>query len=284
VGQPVLLPGVIVRVPARGNEIDMVIFPLYENSPPPDPRQVSAAWKCIENRQHQRTPSCLLVAQPDHAHLAGDIASHFDTSDFPALPVAVVEAIRLHDEGWGPVDGLAPDLKVQLIDGAPRGFLNFSPDDVLMCWRRSIERAERVATVGGFIVSRHFVALAQFRLNTTHDGEQDRESLEDFIVNETFRQNYLLNTLHAGEHELEYFLHALQFCDVLSLYLCSGVPENVSFAQVFNGRSVTLQRMGRNYVLNPSPFRAPVRVSVKALPFDNGKLDRTPVELWWELR
>jgi hypothetical protein len=281
---PALLPGVIVRALARGNEIFMIIFPLYENSPPADPRQVYPAWKSIEDRQHQRTPSCLLVAQPDHAHLAGDIASKFDAPDFPALPVAVVEAIRLHDEGWAPVDGLAPDLNVQLIDGSPKNFLNFSPDDFLVCWRRSIERAERVAPIGGFIVSRHFVALAQYRLNVTHDGEQDRENLEDFIVNETFRQHHLLNTLHATEHELEYFLHALQFCDVLSLYLCSGVPENVSFAQVFNGRSVTLQRMGRNYVLNPSPFRAPVRVSVKALPCENGKLDRTPVELWWELR
>jgi len=262
----------------------MIVFPLFENNLPADPRHIVPVWNGIESRQHQRTPTCLLVSQPDHAHLAGKIAEHFDSVQFPALPFAVVEAIRLHDEGWAPVDGLAPELKVQFTQGSPKGFLDFVPDDFLVCWRRSIERAERVAPVGGVIVSRHFVALAQYRLNSTSDSEHDRESLEDFIVNETFRQNYLLNALHASEQDLEYYLHALQFCDVLSLYLCSGVIENVSFPQLFSGCSVTLQRMGRNYVLNPSPFRTPIRVSVEAVQFENGKLERNPVQLWWELR
>jgi hypothetical protein len=261
----------------------VILFPLLESCATSD-KQLRPAWQSIEARQRQYAERCLLVSQPDHARLAGDLADHFDNDNFAVLPSAVRDAIRTHDEGWAPVDGVAPDLNVRLSNGHPKTFLHFAPDDFLICWRRSIERAEKIAPIGGVIVSRHFVALAQFRLNTVNDSEHDREHLEEFIVNETFRQQYLLNTLHTGEAEIEYYLHALQFCDALSLYLCSGVTESVDFPQVFNGRSVILQRMGRTYALEPSPFRAPVRVSIKAMPFENGKLDRNPVELWWELR
>jgi hypothetical protein len=263
----------------------MIVFPLLSNSAGPSPGQVPPAWKSVEARQNLRAERYLLVSQPDHAHLAGDLAARFDSFGFAPLPAAIIEAIRLHDEGWAPVDGLAPDLKVQLAsDGSPKNFLRFLPDDFIVCWRRSIERAERIAPAAGATVSRHFVALAQFRLNTMHDNDHDREQLEEFLVNETFRQQYLLKTLHTEEVHLDYYLHALQFCDVLSLYLCSGVTDNVEFPQHFDGRAVTLTRMGRTYTLDPSPYRAPVRVCVKAMPFESGRLDRNPVELWWELR
>lgn len=263
----------------------MIVFPLLPNSAASGTGQLRSAWKCVEARQNLRAERCLLVSQPDHAHLAGDLAARFDSPGFAPLPAAITEGIRLHDEGWAPVDGLAPDLTVQFAaDGNPKNFLRFLPDDFIVCWRRSIERAERIAPAAGVTVSRHFVALAQLRLNTMHDNDRDREHLEEFVVNETFRQQYLLNTLHTEEAHLDYYLHALQLCDVLSLYLCSGVTDNVEFPQHFNGRSVTLTRMGRTYALDPSPYRAPVRVCVKAVPYENGKLDRNPVELWWELR
>ena len=55
--------------------------------------------------------------------------------------------------------------------------------------------------------------------------------------------------------ELEALLLVLQFCDLLSLYLCCGASDAVEFPQQFALGKVRLRRENQAYVLQPSPFR-----------------------------
>jgi hypothetical protein len=59
-------------------------------------------------------------------------------------------------------------------------------------------------------------------------------------------------------------LPVLQFCDLLSLHLCSNAPQPVEFPQDFGGGRVILRRQGSRVALSPSPLAAPVTITFHA--------------------
>src|SRR5213592_4535381 len=101
----------------------MVLRPM--NPPPSGPRCVPA-WEAVARTQKQTSPEWWLIAQPDHADLAGDLAERIRWKNFPALDAEVVEAIRLHDEGWAEFD-FVPAARA----GRPLSFLDIDPADFL---------------------------------------------------------------------------------------------------------------------------------------------------------
>jgi Protein of unknown function (DUF3891) len=216
------------------------------------------AWVAIAARQKQCAQSWWLVAQPDHANLSGELAANFVSPKFPRIDPAVAKAIALHDAGWAIFPAEADPTSRPMIsdDFKPRSFIEFPPGDFLRAWTGSIERAEYVATIGGIIVSRHFCWLAEIRLREKVDDGSGEKLVRDFLDREAVRQQRLSNAAgisadHAGD-----LLKVLQFCDVLSLYLCCGADEEVEFPQRFDGGTVRLKRMEDLYVLTPSPFQA----------------------------
>jgi len=213
-------------------------------------------WEAISPTQKVRVPEYWLIAQPDHAALSGDIASALGPPLLPVLIPEVIGGITHHDDGWAQFDA-----QITLTDGRPLSFLDFLPRDFLCAWGESIERSENIAPLAGAIVSGHFSRLAKNRFESRIDNPEDRRLLLDFLGREQARQQHLLGG-HSQE-EFEFLTDVLQFCDVLSLYLCCGATQDVEFPQRFGQVTIRLRRETTRSLdqaavcrFEPSPFAA----------------------------
>lgn len=229
----------------------MVIFPIADEA-----RSDSVAvWPAVEERQRQAASSSWLVTQPAHAALSGELASSLRDDLFGAIDGTVARSIALHDSGWSMADAeqihqlrANPKLK-------PKSFLEFAADHFLRAWTASIDTAEKFAPVGGFLVSRHFERISM------RNGDKDASRLQNFRSREKQRQERLKPKIRMEEKALEKLVDALQFCDLLSLYLCCGSRRSVSF----DCPKLTLSRSGDEYQLDPFPFREHRQLSFSAL-------------------
>ena len=78
-----------------------------------------------------------------------------------------------------------------------------------------------------------------------------------------------LRRQNRGENEVQYWTDVLQFCDLLSLYLCCGSKESVEFPQRIGpkGETIRLQVQDTAFVLSPALFVKEVELSVQARPY-----------------
>ena len=209
------------------------------NSPVP-------AWTAVEQKQKQPAKEWLLITQVDHAQLAGDLATRLQSPLFPQLHEGLVRAISLHDAGWAEFDARVTSAKgrtafPRLNDrGKPLSFLEANPAEFVVAWTGSIDQAEEIGPAGGIVVSRHFCRLAEGRLCSRIDDEEDTSRLRQFLHSENARQQKLIGAEHCSSGDLDLLTDVLQFCDLLSLYLCCGASEPVQFPQQFRGTTVSL--------------------------------------------
>jgi Protein of unknown function (DUF3891) len=230
-----------------------------------------SAWEAVERRQKQTARSWWLVAQPDHAALSGDLAASISSSHFPKLDSEVVQAIRLHDEGWAQFDathdrGTKPRGTTDKRNGGarPLSFLDMRPSVFMRAWQDSIRRAEDLSPLGGILVSEHFSRLAENRLQTCADSFQDMENLRGFLRHEAEQRRCLAAKIGHPDEQIHSLVEVLQFCDLLSLYLCCGAVEDVEFPQQFQGRTIVLRRAGEMCRTDPPIFGAGVSLGVSA--------------------
>jgi hypothetical protein len=209
--------------------------------------QVSgSAWAQVEAAQRQLPLPCLLVPQPAHAVLAGEIAG--DLTCFGQVPPEIVRAIQMHDTGWAASDAhqiqrlRAPNAGDQL----PVSFLRIAPRDAEEAWTASIEAVAAFSVLGAKVVSRHFTLLAQ------HDPVQHRRFLDGPKASKA-----------ELSKEIEGWTAALGFCDLLSLYLVCGLTGEVEFPLAHpasphakNARRVKMQLQGEQ--IRFPPEAAPV--------------------------
>lgn len=215
-------------------------------------------WMAVAQRQKQCAESWWLVSQPDHAQLSGDLAANFISSHFPKIDPLIAKAVAAHDAGWAmfPAEASPRPQPMMAEDGKPRSFIEFPPQEFLQAWQGSIQRAETICAAGGVMVSRHFCALGEVRLKQNMDDASGRQLVLDFLASEAERQRRLSAEAGLPAEQADALLSVLQFCDVLSLYLCSGASEEVEFPQRFGEEKVRLERSKDIYVLTPSPFQA----------------------------
>ncbi|MGI9100843.1 MAG: DUF3891 family protein [Terriglobales bacterium] len=248
------------------------------------------AWPPVERAQRHLADKYWLVTQPDHASLAGALAANFTSPDFPKIDEQIARAIEVHDAGWAIFESeaqmnVAPPLDAR---GKPLSFIEIVPQDFLRAWTASIDRAEQVGAAGGFIVSRHFCALGQGRLASAMDGAEDSSRLLGFLKAEDERQSRLQARVQQSCEELEHLVRALQFCDLLSLFLCCGAADAVEFPQEFAAGKVRVRCEADAYILDPSPFQTgtqrPVSLGVEARGFPcagkTAKVATLPFLLW----
>ncbi len=232
------------------------------------------AWPVIEETQHRAAADYLLITQPDHAALAGAIAAALGPPLLPDLPPEIVQGIAVHDDGWAEFD--AGEVN------SPVSFIDLPPSTFLQAWRGSIARAAEVAPIAGAIVSRHFWRLGTGRINSKQDSPADERALRDFLTEENARQERL--TRGFEPKEFEFLTDVLQFCDVLSLYLCCGAEPDVEFPQCFCGQNVRLTRMGRQPTavcrFQASPFSHDTDVAVMARRFPGSGTVQLPFLLY----
>lgn len=237
----------------------MVLFPITDEKHSGVPL---SAWTAIEARLRQSASEYWLVTQPSHAALAGNLAAALGDDLFGAIDSTVARSIALHDAGWSMEDA----EQIQRLRGNPKqkpaSFLDAPTDHSLRAWTGSIETTVKFAPIGGYLVSRHFERLSLW-------VEEKDGPFEAFRKREKLRQQKLKAQIDRDDASLECLVDALQFCDVLSLYLCCGSAQNVKFEKP----AITLTRKGDEYRLEPSPFRESQQFSFSALrhPVLNGK-------------
>jgi len=235
----------------------MILCPLNSLLPVPADKP-EPVWSAVTERQTQLASAYWLISQPDHAELSGALAANFVAADFPKVEPCMVRAIAVHDSGWAifPAEASAANAPPLSDSGKPLAFTEFAPHDSVRAWGGSIHAAEEICPAGGVIVSRHFRDLAKFRLRQGVPPEE-QQVFREFLEREEARQQRLLPRCAYPPQELDRLLEVLQFCDLLSLYLCSGAQQEVEFPQRLTARTVHIGRApGEDfYRLDPSPFQ-----------------------------
>jgi Protein of unknown function (DUF3891) len=186
--------------------------------------QGASAWALVEAAQRDVGLPCLLVPQPAHAVLAGEVAAALLTTTFGPLPPEIKRAIQMHDTGWAASD--AQQIQrlrgPQAANAAPVSFIAVSPGEAIEAWTASIDAVEAFSKTGAVIVSRHFSLLAQ----------HDQVHHQRFLQAERSRQRRLEGDMEKNADppkgaDLDLWTSALGFCDLVSLYLLSGLSREV---------------------------------------------------------
>ncbi len=241
----------------------MILRPL-EPAPPASGGGWVSAWHAVEPLQRATYETCWMITQPSHAALAGDIAAKLVGQNVPELEPELVRAIAFHDSGWGMPDAQAVMSSRSVQQSPPRSFLQVGVAEFLRAWTQSIEIAGSTSPAGSYMVSRHFWRLAEHRLNSSQDPAADRARLEQFLDFEDARQKKLISKQARTEKELEALADVLQFCDLMSLYLCCGSREQVEFPEYF-GVKIRASNESEGLRLNPSLIPSGTQFHVAAL-------------------
>lgn len=179
----------------------------------------ASPWKRIEKAQLEPRLPCLLVPQPAHAVLAGDLADALLDKTFGPLPPEIKQAILMHDTGWAMAD--AAQIQHLRSNGSkaeqPVSFVANSPEESAEAWTASINSVERMSPAGGLIVSLHFTLLAR---QIEH---------RSFIAAERSRQRRLEAKRRDQAMDVARWVAALGLCDLLSLYLLCGFQNGTEF-------------------------------------------------------
>jgi hypothetical protein len=218
-------------------------------------------WDVISESQHKSNGDATgLVPQASHAVLAGVLAQNFAPGVAPQLEGAdagVIQGIALHDIGW-----TSPDYEILLGQRGPVSFLDEPPQRFLRAWQSSIDAAAGAAAIAGLIVSRHFSRLGEYRQAQQADGPEDAAALADFLARECKRQELLFGDVPRSVAEVEALVDALQFADVLSLYLCSGAERAAELPELNGIRYNVRHRMeatgSGEYTFTPALLASPL--------------------------
>lgn len=242
----------------------MILRPL--NPPPPIESEGGfiSVWRAVEHLQRAQYETCWMITQPSHAALAGDLAAKLQGDQVPKLEADIIRAIALHDAGWGMPDAQAVMRSRAVQQSVPRSFIQISVPEFLAAWTQSIQVALSTSPAGGYIVSRHFWRLAEHRLSSSGDTREDHDKLQGFLDFESERQKKLASKQSRSSDELQALADVLQFCDLLSLYLCCGAREDVQFPEYF-GVKVRLTHEAEGYRIDAALIESGTRFSVAAL-------------------
>jgi hypothetical protein len=244
----------------------MILRPLDLGTPAavPSQNQFSPAWQIVEQTQRKEYQSCWMITQPSHAVLAGEIAAKLVLPGISKLEPDVVRAISLHDAGWGMPDAQAVMRSRASGDETPRSFIQCTVMELITSWTQSIDIAQTTSPTGGYIVSRHFWRLAEHRLSTGQDAAASRAQIKDFLDDEMERQKDLAAQQKQSEQDLNALTDVLQFCDLLSLYICCGAQTAVEFPECL-GTRYRLQVNGDSYKFDSPLLAQPEQFSLAAL-------------------
>ena len=226
-----------------------------------------------------------LIAQSDHAALAGELAGVFGNAVYqrPDDRPRLARAVALHDAGW-PIHDESPAPGTA---GLPPDVFEADTQLACRCWEASAAAAEAVDPYAGLLVSIHVHRLAAHAARQ-RPGEppmtnRRRFWLIEFCNDQSQRQILLRDKLalrsdrplDAGlpipngpgaddppEQVLAYHVRILQTCDLLSLCVCCDDPPAWTSGPLPRrpgGASLPLRverPTGGRLVVQPWPFDA----------------------------
>lgn len=152
-------------------------------------------------------------------------------------------------------------------------FLEAPATDFLPAWRGSIERAEQESVVGGIMVSEHFCRIGRMRPQSSPAGGD--MLIARFMEEEAERQRRLMRKQSREVGEVQVLVDVLQFCDLLSLYLCCGSPASIEFPQKFRGQTIRLRREDQLCRTEPAIFGDGTSLAVLARKFSDFRLSQS---------
>lgn len=233
-----------------------------------------------------------LVAQHDHALLAGELARHLGGA-VQALSAEAVEAIAQHDAGWQAIHDDTPTINDR---GQPLDVFETPLALGVRIWRESSKLAMRGGEYVGLLVSLHSLGLSalaasralppkaasaadlklQFDLNKFQHAEVEQQELcrerLGLRVDAPLTLGLAQESLDPSEQQLAFDFHWMQAMDRLSLDLCCTHPPFGSIGQVTTGPlsgaelHLTVSRTGpASACVSPWPFASP-RLAV-TIPF-----------------
>jgi hypothetical protein len=227
----------------------------------------------------------LLIAQHDHALIAGELAEHFGNDHFarPEPREAALQGVRLHDCGW-PLHDEQPTINKE---GKPLDVFETPREIALRVWTASAEKASAINPYAGLLVSLHVLSLSVFASSQTsfaHEKFDLSEPSEKFAVSkfqhrEMERQQNLRTevglrtdkpTHHKHPHEvtqkkedqLTFNFRMLQAMDAISLAACCTKPPSSESQEVKpqpGAKSIkfAIARRGDDVTIDPWPFDQP---------------------------
>jgi hypothetical protein len=247
----------------------MILRPLVPESDSNKPNgNVTPVWQLVSRMQAAEADQYLLVGQPDHARISGEMAAKFSASFLPQVEDHAARAIGVHDAGWAqfPFErDLAGDPPLT-DNGRPQHFMQVPLDESLAAWTGSIKAAGEISPLGEYMVSGHFSRIAKMRMQMELDTAEDVSHLASFVREEEEAQFRLEQRIPLSKRQLSEYVDLLQFADVLSLYLCCGSRDTAEFPQDFRGTRVQIRYEDGVYITTPSifgetqRFQTPVRI------------------------
>lgn len=210
-------------------------------------------------------PDGLLISQPAHAWISGQLARAWGNEAFPAPEPreAVCLAAEQHDVGWADAD-LAP---LPDPEGRPRSFMAYPRPAHVAIWRGAAPRMLAQSRYAALLVSLHGTSLYA-SVDTSGEPPEVAEAIAGYLGAERERQAALSAGLDPEQVERNRRLIALW--DRMSLRLCheqAGVLEGIDVSAPDGERVVTMA---------PWPFSAAgeVEVGCEARRLERGSTDR----------
>jgi hypothetical protein len=226
-----------------------------------------------------------LIRQEDHALLAAELASRVDPARFRPCTPELLEAIRIHDNGWN-IEDDKPALNSR---GEPLDVFETPAELAVEVWSRCTSLAMARNPWTALLVSLHVLTLSAHAVSRKspadarstflynqfqHQQVELQEQLRGRLGLPVYTPRILGIEVHpgsAGEVRLALDLKALQVFDLLSLAICCGeVPFN-GFGPMppvdgTEGKKINVRRTQSNVLeVDPWLFDAePIEAEIRA--------------------
>jgi hypothetical protein len=203
----------------------------------------------------QESDMLVIITQPDHAALAGDIVAAWQADGFADHPLRerLVLATSAHDNGWREPDA-APS--VDPASGLPHDFIS-APEAVRQrVWPRAVARLAPIDTYAAALVAHHAL--------TVYDRYRGSPAWQAFFVAlERARDEQLSMTAPATRRTWLSDYRFLALGDFVSLVFSTG------WTAPFHEYGYRIELDGRTVRVTPDPFgghRVPLRVAARRIP------------------
>ena len=240
--------------------------------------QAQPAFQVFLATQQGSGSPLAIFRQTMHAQLAGDLARRLLPEHFGPLTQEVLEATAQHDWGWDESDNRQ---LARLQEDDPRPFPQVGPDEELPSWQRSLQFADGRPLLTRVLIRRHFCALA----HTPKPGHAE------FLQREKPQGERLERELGVDPAQLKRWTDALGFCDLVSLYLCSGAKAPAEFplahpAEPYaaQARRVVARWRGEELEFSEPVFAGGTGVSAEMLRLDGTSRSVVPERVEWRVR
>ncbi len=214
--------------------------------------------------RQEGSPGAVLITQPAHAWISGQLARHWGNDRFATLPEPVCLAAEQHDIGFLEWDR---NPSVNPTTGLPYSFLEMPAQTHLKLWEKGVRHMQRFGRYPALLVSLHFSNIARQQWiskakKSLAKGYLDaQEELQQTLI--TSLQNDFYFAPLATDEKIREYQQSVSLLDWISLLLCLNAREETFVSKVLtrNGcealRVFPLVGEVMTYAVDPWPFGKP---------------------------